>query len=191
MARFVGPELLTPEHLVSEFDSGEGSLDIWLIRHARPAAGAGSAKTYVVTDEEQGRRVVGYHALTGASVANKDATKRAAQGMGRYQIPSVLLSRLAVDQTVQKRGIGALLLQDAMRRAVSVSEEVGIRLLLAHSLNQTAREFYARFGFEESPTDAMNMQLIIKDIKASLLSASAPRRSPPRGPARARRIRRG
>lgn len=172
MARFVGPELLDTGHSTNGFDSGEGSLDVWLVRHARPAAGAGSAKTYVVSDEEQEGRVVGYHALTGAAVENKDATKRAAKGMGQYQISAVLLSRLAVDQSVKGKGLGALLLQDAMRRAVSVSEEVGIRLLLAHALNETAAKFYARFGFEESPTDPMNMQLIIKDIKASLAAAA-------------------
>jgi GNAT superfamily N-acetyltransferase len=173
MSRFVGPELLNSGHPINGFDSGEGSLDIWLMRHARPAAGAGSAKTYVVVDEEQEGRVVGYHALTGASVENKDATERAAKGMGQYQISAVLLSRLAVDKSVQKKGLGALLLQDAMRRAVSVSEEVGIRLLLAHALNEKAAAFYARFGFEESPTDPMNVQLIIKDIKASLAAAAA------------------
>ena len=64
--------------------------------------------------------------------------------------------------------MGALLLADAMRRALSVSEQVGVRLLLAHALNDSARSFYEKFGFEESPTDAMNLQIIIKDIKASI-----------------------
>ena len=88
--------------------------------------------------------------------------------MGEYQVPAVLLARLAVDGSVQKRGIGAMLLRDAMLRTVTVSEEVGVRLLLAHALNETARAFYLKFGFEESPTDPMNLQLIVKDIKASL-----------------------
>lgn len=168
MSRFTGPEPLDRGHPINGFESGEGSLDIWLARHARPASGAGSAKTYVVTDGEQEGRLVGYHALTGASVEHREATERAAKGMGQYRIPAVLLSRLAVDLSVQGRGIGALLLRDAMLRAVSVSEEVGIRLLLAHALNDSARAFYMKFGFEDSPTDPMNLQIIIKDIKASI-----------------------
>ena len=168
MIRFAGPELLDRGHPINGFESGEGSLDVWLARHARAASGSGSAKTYVITDREQEGRVVGYHALTGASVEHQEATDRAAKGTGQYKIPAVLLARLAVDQSVQGRGIGALLLRDAMLRAVSVSEEVGIRLLLAHALNDAARSFYTRFGFEESPTDPMNLQLIIKDIKVSL-----------------------
>lgn len=168
MSRFVGPEPLDRGHPINGFESGEGSLDVWLARHARAASGAGSAKTYVVTDSEQEGRVIGYHALTGASIEHREATERATKGMGQYRIPAVLLSRLAVDRSVQGRGIGALLLRDAMLRAVSVSEEVGMRLLLAHALNESARGFYSKFGFEESPTDAMNLQIIIKDIKASV-----------------------
>lgn len=168
MRRFAGPEPLDGEHPVNGFDSGEGSLDVWLARHARTAGGAGSAKTYVVSDSKQGGRVVGYHALTAASVENREATTRAAKGIGRYRIPAVLLSRLAVDLSVQGHGIGALLLRDAMLRAVSVSEELGVRLLLTHALSDSARAFYTRFGFEESPTDPMCLQIIIKDIKASV-----------------------
>jgi GNAT superfamily N-acetyltransferase len=168
VARFAGPEPLAGGHPINGFDSGEGSLNVWLARHARAASGAGSAKTYVITDSEQEGRVVGYHALTAASVENREATKRAAKGMGQRRIPAVLLSRLAVDLSVQGRGIGALLLRDAMLRAVSVSEELGVRLFLAHALNKSARAFYMKFGFEKSPTDAMNLQIIIKDIKATI-----------------------
>lgn len=171
MPRFEGPEPLGGDHRIKGFDSSESSLDVWLIRHARAAAGAGSAKTFVVTDGDQEGRVVGYHALTASSVEHAEATERAAKGMGRYRLPAVLLSRLAVDRSVQGRGIGAMLLRDAMLRAVSASEEVGIRLLLAHALNESARNFYTKFGFEESPTDAMNLQIILKDIKASIGSA--------------------
>jgi predicted N-acetyltransferase YhbS len=169
--RFRDPEPLDPGHRVNGFDCGVGSLDLWIARHARAAAGAGSAKTYVVTDVEQ-NRVVGYHALTVASIDPTDATSRARKGMARHPMPAVLLARLAVDVSVQRKGIGALLLRDAMIRTVAVSEEAGVRLMLVHALSDSAREFYLRFGFESSPTDAMNLQMIIKDIRASFESAN-------------------
>ena len=61
-----------------------------------------------------------------------------------------------------------MLLDDAMRRAVSVAEEAGIQLLLAHAVNARALDFYLRFGFESSPTDPMNVQILIKDVRLSL-----------------------
>jgi len=39
---------------------------------------------------------------------------------------------------------------------------------LAHAIDDTARAFYERFGFEASPTDPLNLQLLAKDIRVSL-----------------------
>ena len=170
MPRFLEPQPLDGEHRISGFDCGVGSLDIWLARHARAAAGAESARTYVVIDTEQGR-VVGYYALTLASIEQAEATERARKGMSRQPIPAMLLARLAVDRTVQGKGIGAFLLRDAMSRAVSVAEQAGMRLLLVHAVSEDARRFYEHFGFEQSPSDPMNLQLLTKDIRAALDSA--------------------
>lgn len=167
MTRFSDPERLGSDHVLDGFDCGIASLDSWLVDHARSAAAAGSARTFVMTDEELGR-VVGYHALTIASVRHEDAAARVAKGMPRHEIPAVLLARLAVDSAVQGRGLGAWLLRDAMLRTVAVSEDVGVRALLVHAINDSARSFYTRFGLAASPTDDHNLQIIVKDIKASL-----------------------
>lgn len=172
MPRFTDPERLSSGHVLSGFDCGIGSLNLWLERHARAAGGAGSARTYVVTDDEQEGRVVGYHAITVASIEHVDATERATKGMPRHPIPAMLLARLAVGESVKGKGLGAFLLRDAMARTVAVSQEAGVRLLLAHALNDDSRRFYLHFGFEPSPTDPMNLQIIVKDIQASLEAAS-------------------
>jgi GNAT superfamily N-acetyltransferase len=153
--------------LLGRKNGGVGSLDVWLVQHARAAVGAGSARTYVVVDAEQDR-AVGYHAISVPSIEHSEATDRARKGMPRNPIPAMLLARLAVDRKVQGKGIGAFLLKDAMSRAVSVAEQAGIRLLLVHAVNDEARKFYEHFGFEVSPTDPMNMQLLIKDIRLAL-----------------------
>lgn len=167
MPRFLDPEPLGNDHAVAGFDCGVRSLDTWLAKHARAAAGAGSARTYGTVDSEQGR-VVGYHALSLASIEHADAIERGRKGMPRHPIPAMLLARLAVDRTVQGKGIGAFLLRDAMTRALSVSEQAGMRLLLVHALDGDARGFYERFGFEPSPSDPMNLQLLVKDIRLAV-----------------------
>jgi GNAT superfamily N-acetyltransferase len=165
--RFVDPQPLDSEHRINGFESGVRSLDVWLVKHAHAAVGAGSARTYVVIDSEQ-ERVVGYHALSVASIEHSEATDRARKGMPRNPIPAILLARLAVDKTVQGRGIGAFLLKDAMSRSVSVAEQAGIRLLLVHAVDEEARAFYEHFDFEASLSDPMNLQLLIKDIRLAL-----------------------
>lgn len=168
MPRFSDPQRLSRDHDIGGFECGVPSLDEWFKRHARTASGAGSAQPYVVTDAQQAGRVVGYHALTAAAVRHEEATTRARKGMPRHPIPAVLLSRLAVDRSVQGCGIGAWLLQDAMLRTLSAADEMGIRVLLAHAIDDTACAFYERYGFETSPTDPLNLQMIVKDIRATL-----------------------
>jgi GNAT superfamily N-acetyltransferase len=152
------------------FDCGRPSLNAWLARYARQAEAAGSARTYVVVDSEQGR-VVGYHALTAAAVEREAASARAIKGMPQYPIPVVLLARLAVDVSAAGRGIGAWLLRDAMTRSLAASETIGVRAMLVHAIDDEARRFYLRHGLEPSSTDELHLMILIKDIAAALQAA--------------------
>ncbi|HVV89538.1 MAG TPA: GNAT family N-acetyltransferase [Solirubrobacterales bacterium] len=167
MATLRGPRPLGRKDTRDGFDCGVASLDTWLVEHAATADAAGSARTYVVVDEERDR-VLGYYALTVASLEREEATGRASKGMPRHPIPAMLLTRLAVDESVQGEGVGAMLPADAMQRTLLVAEETGIRLLLVHAVDEDARSFYLHYGFEASPSDPMNLQLLIKDIKATI-----------------------
>lgn len=167
MGRFGDPELLGPDHVVEGFDCGRTSLNGWLIRHARPAAAAHSARTYVTVDFEQDR-LVGYHALAAAGVERRAATARAVKGMPRHPVPVVLLARLAVDKSVRGRGLGAWMLRDAMMRTLAASEAIGVRAMLVHAIDDNARAFYVRHGLEPSRTDPLHLMILVKDIAAAL-----------------------
>jgi GNAT superfamily N-acetyltransferase len=167
VGRLGGPRPLERTDPRGDFRCGVASLDGWLAEHAAAADAVGSARTYVVIDEEE-ERVVGYYALTVASLERDVATGRASRGMPGHPIPSMLLARLAVDGSFQGEGVGAMLLADAMQRTLLVAEETGIRLLLVHAIDAVAKSFYLHFGFEASPSDPLNLQLLIKDIRATL-----------------------
>lgn len=124
--------------------------------------------TYVVCDQEQDDRVVGYFALNAGGVEPASAPPRVRAGMPRHPIPVVLLARLAVDLSVQGHGLGAFLLADAMRRSLAAAESIGVRALLVHAKDESARAFYVRFGFVPSPTDPLHLMLLMKDLRASL-----------------------
>lgn len=167
MPRFSEAEPLTVHHDFSAFDCGVASLNLWLKRHALQAASSGSARTHVINDDKH-EHVVGYHAMAAASISPAQATAPAARGMPRHPMPAVLLARLAVDSHVQGRCLAAWLLSDAMLRALSVSDELGVRVLLVHAIDDRARAFYLRHGFEPSPIDVFSLQVLLKDIRASL-----------------------
>jgi GNAT superfamily N-acetyltransferase len=165
---FSAPESLGPQHALEGFDCGYPALNDWLLRHARQAQQSGSARTFVVTDVAEGMdktRVLAYYSLTVGQVDTLDVPERFRKGMGRYPLPVVILARLAAAQAVQGHGLGFGLLQDAIRRTLRIAEEVGIRAMLAHPVDDRAARFYCRFGFIPSPLREQQLLLLLKDAR--------------------------
>jgi len=160
------PAPLSAEHRLEAFDCGVEVLDQWLHRYALRNQQAGATRTFVVTDEDGG--VAGYYSLAAGSVDHVTATSRTKKGLARHPIPVMVLARLAVDRHYQERGVGRGLLRDAILRTIAVSEHAGIRALLVHAKNESARRFYAQHGFEPSPIDPLVMMLLIKDVRRAL-----------------------
>lgn len=157
-------EPLRKDHDRSGFASGETTLDEWFHRFAWENHSAGFARVYVTC---RGERPVGYYSLGAFSVVRDAATARATRG-GPVQIPTLLLGRLAVDRSEQGLGVGSALLRHAMVVAVTASERHAVRALVVNALDEPARDFYRRHGFEPSPTNELDLMLLIKDIKTAL-----------------------
>ena len=157
-----GPEPLAAHHRLEGFDCGKPALNDWLLRHARQAQGSGSAKTFVVVDDD---RVAGYFSLTVGQVDTLEAPERIRKGMGQYPVPVVILARLAVSTQDQGRGIGFGMLQDAIRRTMLIAEQAGIRAMLTHPIDADAARFYTRFGFIASPLREQQLLLLLKDAR--------------------------
>ncbi len=157
------PEPLAAQHLLDGFDCGKPALNDWLLRHARQAQGSGSAKTFVVAEDDG--RVAGYFSLTVGQVDTLEAPERIRKGMGQYPLPVVILARLAVSIHDQGRGIGFGLLQDAIRRTMLIAEQAGIRAMLTHPIDEEAAKFYTRFGFIASPLREQQLLLLLKDAR--------------------------
>jgi GNAT superfamily N-acetyltransferase len=161
-----GPDKLTARHDVAAFDCGVPELTEWLQRHALQNQYAGNASTYVALRSD---RVVGYYALAACGVEKAQAPGQVKKGGVPRHVPCLLLARLAIDKQEQGCGIGRGLLVDAMRRAVNVSEQVGIRALLVHARDQTARDFYLSHAeFAPSPTDPLHLFLLLSHARKLL-----------------------
>lgn len=156
------PRLLDARQQLEGFDCGKPALTDWLVHHARQAQGSGSARTFVVCDED---RVAGYFSLTVGQIDTLEAPERIRRGMGRCPVPLVILARLAVDVDCQGRGLGFSLLQDAIRRTLSIAEHAGVRALLTHPIDRDADGFYRRFGFESTPGNERQLILLLKDAR--------------------------
>jgi predicted N-acetyltransferase YhbS len=162
--RLGAPQPLAAAHLLDGFLCGEASLDGWLKRRALANQMSGATRTFVVADQDG--RVYGYYAMAAGAVSHQMATSGVRRNMPE-PIPVMVLARLAVDHRgPQGVKLGAALLQDAVNRAVAVSQNAGVRALLVHALHDRAKQFYEHYGFQASPQHPMTLMLRLNTVKA-------------------------
>jgi len=159
------PVLLTKDHDRNSFDCGVPALNDYLKKYALQNQKKYAARTYVAT---RGMRIVGYYSLAYGSVSLEEAPHHVKSGLPRHPVPVILLARLAVDSTEQGHGLGTALLKDALLRTIQAAEIAGLRAMLVHAKDGSAKRFYEKFGFEPSPIDAYHLFLKLSDILASL-----------------------
>lgn len=150
------PQPLAQIHDLSAFDCGEPVLNDWLKRRAFANQVTGASRTFVVLSERN--QVLAYYSLAAGAIALGEAIGSVRRNMPD-PIPVMVLGRLAVDRACQGRQLGSALLKDALLRTVGVAENVGIRALLVHAINEEAKQFYVRRGFQESPVNPYTLML--------------------------------
>lgn len=147
------------------FDCGQPVLNQFLQRYALVNQKANSSQSYVCCLRGE---VVGFYSLVVGSVDPEDATARVMKGLAKHPVPVMILARLAVDRDHQGKGLGKALLKDALLRTAQAADIAGIRCLLVHAKDDSARQWYQSWEFEPSPTDHYHLFLMLKDLKALL-----------------------
>lgn len=161
MGEIGAPSLLLPEHDLSQFNSGNETLNEWLKKRALKNQTIGASRTFVIGVNSHA--VIGYYALATGGVERIAAPGSFARGMPE-PIPVIVLARLAIDQRYQGQRLGGFLLKDALQRALNVSNQVGVRGVLVHAISEEAKKFYLRYGFVESPFEQMTLMISMKTL---------------------------
>lgn len=141
------------------FDCGEPSLNRYLRELAAQHHRAGVATTHVLTDDHTPARVLGYYSLAAAQVSLTELSPADRRRLPRHPVPAARLARLAVALGEQGHGLGESLLQDAVKRCLTLRGELGVHVLLVDALHQRAAVFYRRYGFRATAADALTLYL--------------------------------
>lgn len=163
LAALASPVPLQASHDVSRFDCGKVALNDWIRETALRSEGR-TARCYVAT---QRNVVVGFYCLAAGAVQHQGAPRKLRQN-SPDPIPVVIVGRLAVDKTLQGKGVGRALLKDALLRVTKASEMVGARAVVVHAVDQESVPFYARYGFRSFPVGNQTLFLTIDEIVRSL-----------------------
>lgn len=148
------PQLLTQAHDGSGFDCGEPELNEWLKKRALNNQASGASRTFVVVDGQC--RIVGFYALSAGAVSSRKVPGAVRRNMPD-PVPVMVLGRLAVDLSCRGKRMGPALLKYAFLRTATVAENVGVRALLVHAINESAKQFYLQHGFVRFPANPLTM----------------------------------
>lgn len=154
-------QALAGDHDRQGFDCGRQELNNWLRQVARQHQDKGLSKIFVAVREEAPDRICGYYALTLAELENRHLPEVWRRKLPR-RIPGVRLGRLAVDRQYQGKGLGEMLLVDALTRAQRIYAEAGGIGLFVDALDEQAAGYYLNFGFEASPDNPLLLFLPVK-----------------------------
>src|SRR5207302_10753556 len=113
---------------VGGFDCGDEPLNNYLKRHAwTNQAKSSIGASYVAADDLSPRAVLGYFTFAMASVPRDP--KKHVRGLPPYELPLILLARLAVDRRFAGRGLGHALIAEAFRISPRAADQVGCRAI--------------------------------------------------------------
>ena len=134
-------------HDRAAFSCGVEALDSYLRTQAGQDQRRRVARVFVCC-EQGSEAVLGYYTLSSLSIALSGLPEDKARRLPRHPVPAALIGRLAVSEGVQGQGIGRLLLADAVKRSLAVSEEIAIYALVVDAKDERASRFYRSFGFK-------------------------------------------
>ena len=142
-------EPLSGHHDRAQFSSGSGPLDRYFREQASQDVKRRMAACFVAVSIENGQ-VAGFYTLTATGIALSDLSSEIVRKLPRYPVvPAALMGRLAVARNYQGKGLGGVLLADAVLRASRT--EMGVFAMLVDAKDEAAQRFYEHYGFTLLP----------------------------------------
>ncbi len=155
---------LNPDHRKKDFSCGKTLLDNYILYQAGQDIKRKLSACFVLENKETGV-IQGYYTLANNSIPFKLVPKKLKKKLPKSYsaIPTTLIGRLAVDNNHQGKGIGKLLLIDALKRSFQTSKNIGSFAIIVDPIDNEAEAFYKKYGFIKLP-DSGKMFLPMKTV---------------------------
>ncbi len=155
---------LQKTHRRDAFDCGSDDLNEYVRRFARQNDRKDISRVYVAVYPDE-VLVRGYYTLSNSAVEHESMPEEERKKLPRYPVPTVLIGRLAVDKSAQGLGLGRELLMDGLSRILQAADQIGIHAVEVQAKDDSARAFYAKYGFVSLLDDDRHMFLSVKAAK--------------------------
>ena len=146
------------------FHCGVDALDRYIQKQARQDVKRRIARVFVATRPDNPQNILGYYTLSSLSVELSHLPDNYARKLPKHPIPAALIGRLAVRSTVQGHGVGKMLLVDAIKRTLAVSEQIAVYAMIVDAIDDNAKAFYEQFGFIRLGQEGSRLFLPLKSM---------------------------
>ena len=110
-------------------------------------------------------KIAGYYSLSAASFQKDELPPALAKRLPHYPVPAAVLGRLAINRPHQGRGLGEMLLLDAIRRVVLASRIIAVYAIIVDAKSEAARAFYERYGFRTFASEPRRLFLPLETFE--------------------------
>ncbi len=143
-------------HDRNSFDCGSEPLNAYLKLYANQQSKKDLTRTYVLTDDKELSKILGFYTITMSYVKLAD----------EKILPVALIGRLGVDKAHQRKGYGEYLLVDALLKLLKASEIVGFSHIVVDAKDGVGL-FYEKFGFIPFHEEKNKLFMTVKNVRKS------------------------
>jgi GNAT superfamily N-acetyltransferase len=160
-------ERLRKEHRRREFRTGQEQVDDWLATKALQHQEKHLSVTRVLLDE--GGAIAGYYTLASGQVDFSELPAEVIRRLPRRELPVAVLAWLGIHEAFQGRGLGRLLLAQALRDCYEAGQTFAFIAVILDCIDDAAKAFYQRFDFQELPGHPYRLFLSARQLEAMML----------------------
>ena len=153
-------EKLSTHHERRHFDCGVEELNTYLVKYSGQHERKGIGRTYVATTDRDSH-VLGYYTIASSAVAFEVVPEK----LPRHPVPVALVGRLAVDNKARGQRLGETLLIHALQSAQRAAKLVGIYAVVVDALDESAKSFYLKYGFNSLTDDPLHLYLPMRAVE--------------------------
>lgn len=155
---------LGKQHDRKSFDCGESSLNQYLHRYASQDIRRRVNRVFGASPPGTPRQIIGYYSLSAGGLNATDLPDEFRRRLPRYPVPVVLLGRLAVAESYQGKGLGSILLADALQRIAQATQVMAVYAVVVDALNDPTAKFYRQFEFIPLPSQPLKLFLPMESV---------------------------
>ncbi len=157
-------EPLKATHDRQGFTCNSEPLDTYLKKQSKQDVKRRISRVFIATTPDSPNTIVGYYTLSTLSIELNDLPKDVVRKLPKHPVPAALIGRLAVSEKAQGAGIGKMLLMDAIKRTLGVSNEIAIYAMVVDAIDDQAKSFYQQYGFSSLNSKGRRLYLPLKSF---------------------------